>query len=192
VNSYADQVLDRLVPAYRAAADRERAAGQAAYLRDRFRFLGLAMPERRKLDRAVLAGLPRPAEDDLRDTVLRCWDRAEREYQHFACDLLRAHPAVPGAGFLATLRTLITTKSWWDTVDPLATRTVGDLVRRHRGLTATMDEWSAAEDLWLIRTAIGWALRQYARTDPSAVRQYVDAHRDELSPLSVREAAKHL
>ena len=226
MNSYADQVLDRLVPAYRAAADRERAAGQAAYLRDRFRFLGLAMPERRKLDRAVLAGLPRPAEDDLRDTVLRCWDRAEREYQHFACDLLRAHPAVPGAGFLATLRTLITTKSWWDTVDPLATRTVGDLVRRHRGLTATMDEWSAAEDLWLVRTAIlhqlhygtgtdtrrlfgyctrqaghrdffvrkaiGWALRQYARTDPSAVRQYVDAHRDELSPLSVREAAKHL
>ena len=45
---------------------------------------------------------------------------------------------------------------------------------------------------FFIRKAIGWALRHYARTDPSAVRAYVDAHRDALSPLSVREATKHL
>ena len=45
---------------------------------------------------------------------------------------------------------------------------------------------------FFIRKAIGWALRQYARTDPEAVRTFVDQHRDELSPLSVREATKHL
>ena len=45
---------------------------------------------------------------------------------------------------------------------------------------------------FFLRKAIGWALRQYARTDPSAVRAYVDAHRDVLSGLSIREATKHL
>jgi len=128
--------------------------------------------------------------------------------------------------FLAVARTLITTKSWWDTVDALATRFVGDLVRRHPALVATMDDWSAEPDLWLVRTAIlhqlhygpatdterlfaycsrqaghpdffvrkaiGWALRHYARTDPDAVRQFVAAHASRLSPLSVREATKHL
>ncbi|ATW47424.1 DNA alkylation repair protein [Streptomyces peucetius] len=45
---------------------------------------------------------------------------------------------------------------------------------------------------FFIRKAIGWALREYARTDPDAVRDFVDGARDRLSPLSVREALKHL
>ena len=45
---------------------------------------------------------------------------------------------------------------------------------------------------FFVRKAIGWALRQYARTDPAAVRNFVAGHRDRLSPLSVREAMKHL
>ena len=43
-----------------------------------------------------------------------------------------------------------------------------------------------------IRKAIGWALRDYARTAPEAVRTYVDALGPRLSPLSRREALKHL
>jgi 3-methyladenine DNA glycosylase AlkD len=43
---------------------------------------------------------------------------------------------------------------------------------------------------FFVRKAIGWALRQYARTDPDAVRRFVADN--ELSPLSVREATKHL
>jgi 3-methyladenine DNA glycosylase AlkD len=45
---------------------------------------------------------------------------------------------------------------------------------------------------FFIRKAIGWALRQYAWIDPREVRRYVNAHRDRLSPLSVREAMKNL
>ncbi|MTB72510.1 DNA alkylation repair protein [Arsenicicoccus sp. MKL-02] len=43
-----------------------------------------------------------------------------------------------------------------------------------------------------IRKAIGWALRQHARVDPTWVRTYVATRRTRLSPLSVREALKHL
>ncbi|MEH6434917.1 DNA alkylation repair protein [Massilia sp. DD77] len=49
----------------------------------------------------------------------------------------------------------------------------------------------AEEREFFIRKAIGWALRDYARTDPAFVRAFVDAHRARLSPLSLREAAKH-
>ena len=44
---------------------------------------------------------------------------------------------------------------------------------------------------WL-RKGIGWALRQYARTDPEWVRAYVDLLDGRLSGLSRREATKHL
>jgi 3-methyladenine DNA glycosylase AlkD len=222
----ADDLLDRLVRTFGAARDPERAAPMAKYMRDQFSYLGLAAPRQQALTRTVLAGLPRPTEDDMRTVALACWDLEEREYQYFACGWLRTHVKVPGPGFLDTARTLITTKAWWDTVDPLATRVVGGLVKRHPSLVAEMDEWSADRDMWLARTAIlhqlnygaetdterlfgyctrqaghpdffirkaiGWALRQYARTDPEAVRQYVAANRDRLAPLSIREATKHL
>ena len=44
---------------------------------------------------------------------------------------------------------------------------------------------------FFVRKAIGWALRQYARTDPAVVHAFVEAH-PELSPLSRREALKGL
>ena len=43
---------------------------------------------------------------------------------------------------------------------------------------------------FFIRKAIGWALREHAKTDPPWVREFVAAH--DLSPLSHREALKHL
>ena len=45
---------------------------------------------------------------------------------------------------------------------------------------------------FFIRKAIGWALRQYARTDPVWVQSFVDRHTLRLSGLSRREALKHL
>lgn len=45
---------------------------------------------------------------------------------------------------------------------------------------------------FFIRKAIGWALRQYAWTNPGEVRRYVREHQNSLSPLSRREALKNL
>jgi 3-methyladenine DNA glycosylase AlkD len=45
---------------------------------------------------------------------------------------------------------------------------------------------------FFVRKAVGWSLRACARTDPAAVRNFVEAHRDELSPLSAREALRNL
>jgi 3-methyladenine DNA glycosylase AlkD len=50
----------------------------------------------------------------------------------------------------------------------------------------------AGEKEFFIRKAIGWALRQQARVAPEAVRSFVDLHRARLSPLTAREATKHL
>ena len=55
-----------------------------------------------------------------------------------------------------------------------------DLIRENLG-----------SDEFFINKAIGWALRQYAKTDPTAVKNFVKATK-ELHPLSRREAMKHL
>jgi 3-methyladenine DNA glycosylase AlkD len=45
---------------------------------------------------------------------------------------------------------------------------------------------------FFLRKAIGWALREYAKTEPGEVRRYVTAHAKDLHPLSRREAMKNL
>jgi 3-methyladenine DNA glycosylase AlkD len=226
VGDLAAVLIERLDDRFAASRDPERAAAMRAYMRDQFPYAGLPAPALRRVERDVFAGLPAPSAADLRKVALACWSRDEREYQYVACDYLRKHVRAADASFIDVTRTLITTKPWWDTVDALATRFVGDLVRRHPSLVATMDAWSQEPDMWLVRTAIlhqlhygtatdtsrlftycarqaghtdffvrkaiGWALRHYARTDPAAVREFVAANAARLSPLSVREATKHL
>jgi len=219
--TFAVDGLAGLQEALEAHRDPAKAIAMAAYMRGKFPFLGIATPKRRRLTAAAFAGLPPPGEGELGELLGHLWERPEREYQYAGCDLAARHVARCGAGFLDTTRTLITTKSWWDTVDALASSVAGPLVARYPAGHAVMDEWIASDNLWLarsailhqlrckqrtdagrlfrycelrlpdedffIRKAIGWALRDYSKTDGEAVRAFVAAHPG-LSPLSRREA----
>jgi 3-methyladenine DNA glycosylase AlkD len=196
----------------------------AAYMRDQFPFLGIPSPQLRQIMRE--APLPKPTEAQLREVVLELWELPEREFQYAACVHLRRHVKVCGPGFVDVTRHLIVTKPWWDTVDTLASHTVGPLVTANPELVATMDAWIDDENMWLARTAllhqlgykgatdaprlfrycekqfdhrdffirkaIGWALREYAWTDPEAVRAFVHSNEGALSGLSRREALKNI
>ncbi|PIT78179.1 DNA alkylation repair protein [Limnohabitans sp. G3-2] len=50
----------------------------------------------------------------------------------------------------------------------------------------------APETDFFIRKAIGWALRDHARMQPEAVRNFLLEHASQLSGLTRREAGKHL
>lgn len=45
---------------------------------------------------------------------------------------------------------------------------------------------------FFIRKAIGWSLREYAKTDPEAVRGFLTRERGRFAPLTVREALKNI
>lgn len=225
-SALADTVLARLTRLYPEAGNPFRAQEMVAYMKGVAPFLGIRTPERRALSRLVLDGVPRPDEDDCTAVALRCYALPEREYHYFAVDYLRRHVKHCSSGFLPVARRLVTTVSWWDTVDHLAAHVVGGLVAADPALAAVMDDWIEDDDLWVARTAIlhqlrfkqatdterlfayclrrsghpdffirkaiGWSLREYAKTDPDEVRAFVGENRDRLSPLSVREALKNL
>jgi 3-methyladenine DNA glycosylase AlkD len=138
----------------------------AAYMRELFPFLGIPTPQRRALARAALAGLPRPGEQDLLEVARRLWQISEREYQYVGCDLLARGAGRLTPAALPEIERLITTKSWWDTVDALATRVVGRLVLANPSLRHDMDRWLGSESLWLVRAALLHQERWGERTDP--------------------------
>ena len=47
-------------------------------------------------------------------------------------------------------------------------------------------------DEFFINKAIGWSLRDYSKTDPKWVRNFIEKYRDKMSSLSIKEASKYL
>lgn len=195
------------------------------YMKDIAPFYGVKTPIRRALLQAHVKqqGLPPMAE--LPAIVRSAFAQREREWHYVGTDLLVRMARKLDPGHLPLLEELITTKSWWDTVDLLASNVVGVVLKRYpHDIPEWNKRWVESPDLWLnrsailfqlkwkrdtdrellfanilrhaerkdffIRKAIGWALRQYGRTDPDAVRAFVVTRN--LSPLSVREALRRL
>lgn len=154
-----------LVEGFEARRDPDRAAAMARYMRNQFPFLGIPSPERRACQREVLAVTGRPEPGKLGPIALAAWRLPEREYQYFACDLLRADVRRAGPGLLATLRRLVVSKPWWDTVDALASRAVGPLVLEHAELRDAMEGWVVDGDRWIVRAALLHQLTYKAHTD---------------------------
>ena len=155
-----------------ARADPARVEPMQRYMRDQFPFLGVMAAGQKQAWRAATAGLPRRLpEDVVVDAVTDLWSRPEREHRYLACTLANRHagspPRAPAASarFLDTVEALLTDEPWWDTVDSLATRAVGDLVRHHPDLRGRMDVWLAGDDMWLTRSALLHMNRWRADTD---------------------------
>ncbi len=47
-------------------------------------------------------------------------------------------------------------------------------------------------DEFFINKAIGWALRDYSKTDPDWVRNFIENHWEKMSKLSIREGSKYI
>ncbi|WP_377324220.1 DNA alkylation repair protein [Pimelobacter simplex] len=112
------------------------------------------------------------------------WDHVDAAAGRVA-DLHDAHPA-------ETAQTVLR----WSTDDFLWVRRLAILSqlgrrdRVDRDLLATVLEPNLGDRDFFIRKAVGWSLREVARVHPDWVRAYADSH--DLSPLSRREALKHL
>ena len=68
------------------------------------------------------------------------------------------------------LQKLITTKSWWDTVDGLDV-IVGDIALHYTEVNEILLQWSTDENIWLRRTAIDNQLLRKDKTDTTLFEQ---------------------
>ena len=114
------------------------------------------------------------------------WDFVDGVSQRIGA-LLQTHPAM----MTPLLRTWSTDEDFWIRRAAITSQlkakaaTDGDLLRE-------VIEPNLADPEFFIRKAIGWALREYAKTNPAWVRDFVAEHGAQLSPLSRKEALRHL
>jgi 3-methyladenine DNA glycosylase AlkD len=115
------------------------------------------------------------------------WDYVDEVATHRIGPLLRRHPEPMRSTMLA-----------WSRSDDLWKRRTSILCQLTFKADTDLDllyaciEPSLSSREFFLRKAIGWALRQYAWTDPPEIVRYVAAHETELSGLSRREALKNV
>lgn len=115
------------------------------------------------------------------------WDFVDELAEHRIGPLLAAYPVPMRKTMLAWSRSPDMWKRRTSIICQMFFREATDL----NLLFACMEPSLSSKEFFL-RKAIGWALRQVAKHDPKAVRRYVKEHAAQLSPLSQKEALKHL
>jgi 3-methyladenine DNA glycosylase AlkD len=202
----------------------ENAEPMKKYMRNQYEFLGIKSPERQSLLKQFVKENGMPPKNEMEQLIRDLWELPEREYQVNAFYFLEKMKPFEKKD-INMLEDLITTKSWWDTVDGLATQVCGRYFKEHPDqIIPITGRWIDSTNIWLQRTAIlfqlkyktetdvdllftyilkgkdsdeffiqkaiGWALREYSKTDAEAVIHFIEKHK--LKPLSKREGLKWL
>lgn len=199
------------------------AASQKAYMLNQFEHLGIVAAERRKLCKAYFKISPPLTMDEIALIVKDCFAQAEREFHYAAVELLAFYKKSWLPDSIDLMEYCIITKSWWDSVDHVASECLGDYFKLFpEKIKPVTGKWNKSKNIWLqrssimfqksfkqktdtdllakyiihlkdsdeffIRKAIGWALREYSRSNPSWVKAFVKQNK--LHSLSEREALK--
>ena len=115
------------------------------------------------------------------------WDVVDAVAAHLLGELLRKEPRAMRREMLAWARCDDLWKRRSAILCQLGFREATDAALLHACIEPSLDSGE-----FFLRKAIGWALRQHARTDPDGVRRWVEENAGRLSGLSRREATKHL
>lgn len=158
-------MIDRIVSTLRKKMDPEKAPQMAAYMKNKFPFLGIQKPQRQQLTKEFIKEAKKGKTVDW-DTVSMLWNLPEREFQYLAVDYLIALKDYIKAEDIERIEKLITTKSWWDTVDAIASIIVGQICRNYPELIEShIMEWAVSSNIWLVRTAILFQLKYKENTN---------------------------
>jgi 3-methyladenine DNA glycosylase AlkD len=218
-HEYSDKLITRL----KDHQNSENQEAMEAYMKNQFQFFGIKTPERTALFRDFLKENGKPSLEELPAIVRSLWFEPQRECQYVALGLIDKQSRYLTKEHLPLLEEMIVTKSWWDTIDHIASYHVGEIYQKEEDDTY-LEKWIHSENMWLnriailyqlkykvktdedrlfryillhqkskeffIQKAIGWALREYSKTNPEAVKNFIAS--EELAPLSKREGLKHV
>lgn len=149
------------------------------YMKGLFPFLGIKMPERSTLQKKFYQQSGILKQEFQHEFVLALWEQQEREYQYAAIDYIKRSLKKLVKDDLPLFEKLITTKSWWDTVDMLAQKPVGTIAANYpEVISETIEDWAFGEHLWLRRTAILFQLKYKEKTNEELLYRYIEGNAD--------------
>ncbi|TME80037.1 MAG: DNA alkylation repair protein [Chloroflexi bacterium] len=140
-----------------------RAPAEKAYLKSDLEFLGVGLPEMRRIVRAVKQQDGELNRQGLLRLVRVLWKTPLFERRMMVVLLLEAFQPLLQRADISLLERLVRQSKTWAFVDELAIAITGPLVERDPALLRVLDRWATDGDFWVRRSAMLALLRPLRR-----------------------------
>lgn len=200
----------------------DKALQMSAYMRNQFKFLGITSPERREATKEYLKTLNKELDWDFIDECwfnpyrefqyIACdYIKKMKKYLQVS-DLERIKSLVVQKSWWDTVDNLVRPVGFivqqnpnlsklmlkWSINDNFwirRTAILHQLSQKEQTNTVLLDEIISNnfnQKEFFINKAIGWALRDYSKTNPEWVKEFLIKNQESLSSLSIREGSKYI
>jgi 3-methyladenine DNA glycosylase AlkD len=149
----------------------ERAAHEKRYLKSDLDFLGVAVPDMRRVVKAAVRGHPGLDAQGMVAWAVALWRQPVHERRAAAVEILTLAAPRLAASDLGVLERLLRDSRTWAYVDGLAGNVAGEIALRDpAGAWPRIDAWAVDEDFWVRRSALLSLLRGIRAGTPDLAR----------------------
>ncbi|MEL6986209.1 MAG: DNA alkylation repair protein [Bacteroidota bacterium] len=151
IEAYSKKVITH----FKGNANKEISEKQEKYMRNQFQFFGIKSKEASIITKEIFNLYKYPSSaNEVNALSLRLFKEPQRELHYFVLDVIQKSIKKQEKNYIEFLEKVITTKSWWDTVDWI-NNFVGIHFKRYPELQyKKCYEWMDGENIWLKRVAI--------------------------------------
>tara|TARA_B100000945_G_C20378319_1_gene595792 strand:+ start:119 stop:805 length:687 start_codon:yes stop_codon:yes gene_type:complete len=133
------------------------AKSQKAYMRNQFEFHGLTANKRREIQNSFIK---KNTITDLKKLTTSLWKLNKRDYQYFAQELIYSNHKKFKIDDINLFEYMIINKSWWDTIDFLAPKILGEYFKLFpEEIDKNIQKWISSNNIWLQRSSILFQLK---------------------------------
>ncbi|MBC8754884.1 DNA alkylation repair protein [Kordia sp. YSTF-M3] len=174
------EFVTKLQEAFQANANIDNQKQMEVYMRYLFRFHGIKAPIRKQLIKELLPDYKSFLQENIRAVVTELYNLPQREYHYTAMELYqkfsnKKYELKDGRFFTR----MITTHSWWDSVDFLAKHVFGKyLLQFPEQKRKMLDFYSKSDNMWLNRAAILHQLSYKNETDQAELFKQCIVHKE--------------
>jgi 3-methyladenine DNA glycosylase AlkD len=166
--------LNPLSELFQKNANPEIAFYAKKYMKGQYEYFGIKSPERRELKKEFLQKYGLPGTEILPFITKECWALPQREYQYFIMEVLERLAKKAEKERIDLYEFMILNKSWWDTVDYIASNLVGVHFQKYPDLIYPVTEkWMTSGNIWLQRTSLLFQLKYKKKTDVMLMTNYI-------------------
>ena len=171
-----DDYLKNTVSEFQKNENLKIAHRQKAYMKGHFEFYGITSPIRKEIQRPYLHKLNLPHKKDLKKIIINLWQKPERELQYFAQELVQKYAKVFEKQDITLFEYMIENRSWWDTVDYIASNILGSFFKTYPELREFyVKKWIESQNIWLQRSALLFQLKYKDEVDTKILSDTIDS-----------------
>jgi 3-methyladenine DNA glycosylase AlkD len=167
-------LIQKLRDVFQTSGNETKATQMSKYMKGHFAYFGISAPLRNTIQKEWLKSI-KGEEYDFWELIYTLWEQEEREFQMVAVDLFKKYPKRNiNIEDINYLEHFIVTKSWWDTVDLIASNSVGFYFQKYpEKIEDIITKWRHSDNLWLNRTCLIFQLKYKDKVDFTLLKDLI-------------------